>query len=465
MRARHVLRTWLAVLALAAVAGGPVLAQNEDGLGVIEREIRGFTFKDDKAQSVSLVGDFNGWNERSHRMQKLGDGSWQVDVAVRKGKVYEYAFLVDGKLAIDPANKITTSDGKFSVINVGERAEIFVGDSSSRLEAMQLSLNRLVEQIAYLSRQVEELHGSLKSEHDLVLKKEAQIDLMRNELESARMEKVGSARDLITKEAKLGEVTEKFNALRLDHQEKSALLDSQTQRVTTMQKSIDEFQTKYNNVIQETRGLREKSTEAVSKTTNLEQEVARLKSRNQSLERDLKDKTTSLDILVGRKTSGGVEETPGVGPEGPVGGSTGSRHGINGNVLVVSDKMNLLYISVGEENGVSEGMELLVYRDDATVGKIIVKKVYKDQAEAEAGEGLDWRKIKNGDTVTDRPRAGAGPAPDEGGSGSPEDGGDKTGANPDGTGGTGTVVAPSDKPADPPADKPAEQPGEGRRGR
>lgn len=464
MGARRVLRSWFAAAVLATAAAGSACAQGEDGLGVIQREIHGFTLKDDKAQSVSLVGDFNGWNERAHRMQKLGDGTWQVDAALRKGKLYEYAFLVDGKLVIDPANRITTTDGKFSVINIGEKAEVFVGDSGARMEAMQLSLNRLVEQIAYLSRQVEDLNGSLRNEHELVLKKEAQIDLIRNELESARMEKVASARDLVTKEAKLAEVTEKYNSLRLDHQEKTALLDSQTQRVTTMQKSIDEFQTKYNNVIQETRGLREKSQESGSKLATLETEVAQLRSKNQALERDLKDKTTSLEILTGRRVSGGSErgtETASQGTGPVMGGSAASSRGLNGNVLVVSDKLNLLFISVGEQNQVTEGMELFVYRDDQMIARILVNKVYPDQAEAEAKEGYDWKLIRNGDTVTDRPR---GPIVEPGsgsGSGSGErsgtGAGDGTGANP--TGG-GSGAGPTETPKEPqPTDEPSGTPG------
>lgn len=482
-------RTLAAVLIALTLSGAPAVAQG-DSMSMIERDLRSFSYKNEKAESVSLVGDFNGWNERSHRMQRLSDGVWQVDVALRKGKVYEYAFLVDGKLMLDPENKIQTTDGKLSVISVGERTEIFIGDASARVEGMQLSLNRLVEQIAFLSKQVENLHESLRAEHDLVLKKEAQVDMVRTELESARMEKVGSARDLVTKEAKLADLTEKYNSVRLDLQEKTALLDSQTQRITTMQKSVDDFQTKYNQTLQETRELREKSKEAVAQCSTLEQEIGQLRSRNKSLEKDLKEKQNSLDILTGRSSgsssrtvdpSEGTSTPSGTGTDEPkdpgttdpgtgtsetpaanqFGGSTST--GIFGNVLAVSDKMNLLFISVGEENGVTEGQEMFVYRGEELIARVRVKKTYKDQAEAVVGEGADWKLIHNGDSVLDRLRI---PGPDDG-AGSGKDDGAGSRATPDGTEGTttppdGTGGTPTETPTE---DSGTQRPPDPRRGR
>ncbi len=415
----------LCLLAAALPAFG-----DGDGLSAIQREIRSFTFKSTEAQSVSLVGDFNGWNERAHRLQKLSDGMWQVDIALRKGKTYEYGFLVDGKLLPDPTNKILTEDGTLSVVRVGEKAEVFTAEPGAKLEAMQLSLNKLVEQISYLSRQVEELNRALRAEHDLVLKKEAAIDLLRTELESARMEKVASARDLVTKEAKLAEITERYNSLRLDHQEKSALLDSHTQRVTTLQKSIDEFQTKYNNALQETRDLREKSQGSIARAATAEQELAQLRSRSAQMERELRERTASLEILTGKRRvgdpSGGTPGGSGIAPDRA---GTAPR-GLNGQVLAVSEKINLLFISIGEDHGVAEGQEFYAYRGDEFLGRIAVKKAYKDQAEAFALEGTDLKKLRNGDTITDTPRGpipDAFPEPPQDSGSNPED---KTGVGP-----------------------------------
>jgi 1,4-alpha-glucan branching enzyme len=62
------------------------------------------------AQSVSLVGDFNGWNATTHRMKQMPDGAWLLTVELKHGH-HRYAFLVDGVLTLDPrAQGITRND-------------------------------------------------------------------------------------------------------------------------------------------------------------------------------------------------------------------------------------------------------------------------------------------------------------------------------------------------------------------
>jgi len=54
-----------------------------------------------QAKSVSLVGDFNGWNPATHRMKQMPDRSWLLTVELKHGH-HRYAFLVDGVLTLDP---------------------------------------------------------------------------------------------------------------------------------------------------------------------------------------------------------------------------------------------------------------------------------------------------------------------------------------------------------------------------
>jgi 1,4-alpha-glucan branching enzyme len=62
-----------------------------------------------QAQSVSLVGDFNGWNPATHPMQQMTDGAWLLTVELRHGH-HRYAFLVDGVLTLDPRGQGITRD-------------------------------------------------------------------------------------------------------------------------------------------------------------------------------------------------------------------------------------------------------------------------------------------------------------------------------------------------------------------
>jgi 1,4-alpha-glucan branching enzyme len=57
-----------------------------------------------EAESVFLVGDFNGWNEKKHPMKQNGRGIWRKTVMVAPG-TYEYKFMVDGRWESDPKNE------------------------------------------------------------------------------------------------------------------------------------------------------------------------------------------------------------------------------------------------------------------------------------------------------------------------------------------------------------------------
>lgn len=55
------------------------------------------------AGAVSLMGDFNGWDEKKHPMMKGKQGMWKKIIMVSPGQ-HEYRFLVDGQWRNDPAN-------------------------------------------------------------------------------------------------------------------------------------------------------------------------------------------------------------------------------------------------------------------------------------------------------------------------------------------------------------------------
>lgn len=70
------------------------------------------------AAKVSVVGDFNAWNPGAMPLKRLGDGTWIVDVPLTPGR-YAYAFVVDGKIEVDPAApKAEGEFGQNSVVMV-----------------------------------------------------------------------------------------------------------------------------------------------------------------------------------------------------------------------------------------------------------------------------------------------------------------------------------------------------------
>lgn len=71
-----------------------------------------FASKDPETQNVSLVGDFNNWNTRTHPMGRLSDGrGWELEVTLKPGR-YRYKFLVNHTQWLpDPSAKEFESDG------------------------------------------------------------------------------------------------------------------------------------------------------------------------------------------------------------------------------------------------------------------------------------------------------------------------------------------------------------------
>lgn len=77
-----------------------------------------FVFVAPGATRVSVVGDFNQWNPTAMPLRRLSDGTWIADVPLTPGR-YAYAFMVDGKIKVDPVAPRAESDfGENSVLMV-----------------------------------------------------------------------------------------------------------------------------------------------------------------------------------------------------------------------------------------------------------------------------------------------------------------------------------------------------------
>jgi 1,4-alpha-glucan branching enzyme len=60
-----------------------------------------FFCKAPQARSVSLIGDFNGWQPAAHPMRRMPDGGWVIRIVLPHGH-HQYQFLVDGVSTLDP---------------------------------------------------------------------------------------------------------------------------------------------------------------------------------------------------------------------------------------------------------------------------------------------------------------------------------------------------------------------------
>ena len=49
-------------------------------------------------QTAFLVGDFNDWDKQATPMKRMEDGSFKVTLSLRKGKKYQYRYLLNGAI-------------------------------------------------------------------------------------------------------------------------------------------------------------------------------------------------------------------------------------------------------------------------------------------------------------------------------------------------------------------------------
>jgi 1,4-alpha-glucan branching enzyme len=49
------------------------------------------------AQSAHLCGEFNDWNQTSHRMKRRKDGSFTLTISLKPDHSYRFRYLLDGE--------------------------------------------------------------------------------------------------------------------------------------------------------------------------------------------------------------------------------------------------------------------------------------------------------------------------------------------------------------------------------
>jgi len=78
-----------------------------------------FTLDAPSASQVSLAGDFNGWRPNELNMKNIQNGTWEITVALRRGAIYTYDFLIDGEQWVpDPHSESRLDDGFGGVSSV-----------------------------------------------------------------------------------------------------------------------------------------------------------------------------------------------------------------------------------------------------------------------------------------------------------------------------------------------------------
>ncbi|MDD5746933.1 MAG: chromosome segregation protein SMC, partial [Candidatus Omnitrophica bacterium] len=148
-----------------------------------------FIYNAEQAQTVEVVGDFNGWNSApENRLERAAGDIWKKEYVLPAGR-YRYKFVVDGRWIPDPLNACTETDATGNVNSVVEvfapKARTVCGEVSIDAAARVVSLNGETYAPAELSSRprVEQQNG--------LIAQKAQMRQLREEIETIEHSIVG----------------------------------------------------------------------------------------------------------------------------------------------------------------------------------------------------------------------------------------------------------------------------------
>jgi Glycogen recognition site of AMP-activated protein kinase len=99
--------TWLTISVLPkGTRGGPALQTVASAQTVYMR----VALLNPQAESVTIAGDFNGWDPQSLPLRRADNGLWTITIPLKPGR-YEYMYQVDGKWVTDPLASEFSPDG------------------------------------------------------------------------------------------------------------------------------------------------------------------------------------------------------------------------------------------------------------------------------------------------------------------------------------------------------------------
>ncbi len=70
-----------------------------------------------EAETLSLVGDFNGWDSAAHPMKQRKDGVWFITLRLPKNRDWQYRFVADGTEWITDQENEATAPNPYGGVN------------------------------------------------------------------------------------------------------------------------------------------------------------------------------------------------------------------------------------------------------------------------------------------------------------------------------------------------------------
>lgn len=242
-----------------------------------------------------------------------------------------------------------------------------------------------------------------QQQHQLTKKElQEEIDKLKKDSENWQMQYIQAEAErqvLKDKVQALGSLLKKneeaFKSLTADYSSLNRSYLDLSENFKRLEQKQKELEAKYQAEQSQRQKFELLYSQELEKNLALSERQGQIEQENAELSKMLVDKTKENEELKEKLQK--VKEL-----EIPIPEVTLKKKVIDGVVTAVSDKVNLVLISVGEEQDVEVGDQFTVYRKDKYIGKIIIEKVWRDGAAGRSIKELEKEKIQAGDKVTTR---------------------------------------------------------------
>jgi chromosome segregation ATPase len=224
----------------------------------------------------------------------------------------------------------------------------------------------------------------LKSELNTAESKNAEKE---NEIKSLEQKLTEASTELQSKQKHYADLQTENKTLNTEHDELSRNIDAESKRNEDLHREFENYRKRFQEAENDLNMLSAKLIENKDELVRNKKNLAALDNQYIELSRKYNQSQELLDYYKKLNIKEPVEVTK----------------TIRAKIAAVSEKLNIVLITAGEDEGVKVGMEFTVYRENKFIAKVRVDKVDKKHCTAIPIEGLAKDIVKEQDDVTTNP--------------------------------------------------------------
>jgi chromosome segregation ATPase len=266
--------------------------------------------------------------------------------------MYEYRFVVDGKVVVDPENKNKSESGNTSILFLDERAKNKV------LDKKKIDVNLIGQTISELVANQKKLLDELSLIRAELVKKDLQIELLRTQMDKFNIENRDKQKVCETMKSQYDQLAKNFEDAQL--QIKKLQSDA-----TSFEKSLKLKQKYYADCMKTNQELKKSLKKLVKRLKTMEKKVSKKKSSPLQISENTKPDANKTTEEPKQKAS----------------------YTKIGKIYEVSSTTNIAIIYVGENSNLSKADMLYVLKNNEVVATLTVTSVEKEWCYAKIVSG------------------------------------------------------------------------------